>query len=54
MDNRGHRKARQLRDAPRDYLTGLRSWGLRHRDLVMVNGAGPYVDDWRPAAGDAE
>jgi len=50
----GHRKARRLRDDLRDYLAGLRSWGLRHRDLVKVTGAGSYVDYWRPEPGDAE
>jgi hypothetical protein len=38
----------------RDYLAGLRSWGLRRHDLVMVNGAGSYVDSWHPEPGDAE
>ncbi len=37
------------------YLTLLiLSWGLRHRDLVKVTGAGSYVDYWRPEPGDAE
>jgi hypothetical protein len=42
------------RDDLREYPAGLRSWGLRPRDLVMVNGAGPYVDYRRPEPGDAE
>ena len=54
MENRGHRKARQLRDDQRDYLAGLRSWGLRPHDLVKLNGVGPYVDYWHPEPGDAE
>jgi hypothetical protein len=41
-------------DDSRDYLAGLRSWGLRPHDLVKVTGAGPYEDSWHPEPGDAE
>ena len=43
-----------MRDDGRDEPAGLRSWGLRHEDLVKVTGTGPNVIDWRPGGGDAE
>jgi len=41
-------------DDGRDYLIGLRSWGLRPQDLVMLTGADSYVDAWRSEPDDAE
>ena len=40
-----------MRDDLRDNLAGLRSWGLRHGDLVKVTGDGPNLIDWHPGIG---
>jgi hypothetical protein len=47
--NGGYRKARHVCDDSWDDPVGLRSWGLRQRDLAMVTGADSYVAYWRPA-----